>query len=52
MSTNSLDIEESFFSACSFIVYNNIHHNLHNWHIKLDNWENKFCISFASITNN
>ena len=41
MSINSFDIEESFFNVSSFIVYNNIYHNLNNWHIKLDNWENK-----------
>jgi hypothetical protein len=41
MSTNNLDIEESFFRETSFVSYNNIYHNLNNWHIKLEGWENK-----------
>ena len=35
MSTNNLDIEEYFFRETSFVSYNNIYHNLNNWHLKL-----------------
>ena len=41
MSTNNLDIEESFFRETNFVSYNNIYHNLNNWHLKLEGWENK-----------
>lgn len=34
-------IEESFFKLCNFDTYNTIQHNLKNWNIRIDNWENK-----------
>lgn len=41
MNINNCDIEESFFKESNFIQYNDIYHNLHNWHLKLEGWENK-----------
>lgn len=41
MSTTNIDIEESFFRETNFVSYNNIYHNLNNWHLKIEGWENK-----------
>ena len=38
---NIFDIEESFFKISNFKKHFNILHNLNNWHIKIEGWENK-----------
>jgi hypothetical protein len=35
------DIEQSFFKLAEFQMYKNIYHNLNNWNITIDSWENK-----------
>lgn len=38
---NDLDIEQSFFKLCDFQQFNTIYHNLYNWNLNFDGWENK-----------
>ena len=38
---NNSDIEDSFFKLSNFKKHSNIFHNLNNWHIKMEGWENK-----------
>ena len=38
---NIFDIEDSFFKISNFKKHFNILHNLNNWHIKIEGWENK-----------